>query len=52
MVLIAIGGAFIGFNEIANSTIATIAIDDQREIGSALGVAGSIRSGISTICST
>ncbi|KAF2502483.1 MFS general substrate transporter [Lophium mytilinum] len=52
MVLVFIAAAFIGYNEILNSTVATIVIDDQREIGTATGVAGSARSFISTICST
>lgn len=43
---------FIGWNEILNSTVATICIDDQREIGTATGAGGSARSTISTICST
>ena len=44
--------AFIGYNEILNSTVATISIDDQREIGTATGAGGSARSFISTVCST
>jgi len=44
--------AFIGWNEILNSAVATIVIDDQREIGTATGAGGSARSTISTICST
>jgi len=47
-----LAAAFIGWNEILNSTVATICIDDQREIGTATGAAGSARSFISTICST
>ena len=43
---------FIGWNEILNSTVATISIDDQREIGTATGAGGSARSFISTVCST
>ena len=44
--------AFVGYNEILNSTVATISIDDQREIGTATGAGGSARSFISTVCST
>ncbi|OBT94080.1 hypothetical protein VE01_07168 [Pseudogymnoascus verrucosus] len=52
MLLIFFASFFIGWNEILNSVVATISIDDQREIGTATGVAGSSRSFISTICST
>ena len=52
MVLIFIGSAFIGFNEIGCSTVATVALDDQREIGAATGIASSLRSAVSTLCST
>ena len=51
-VLAFLATAFIGYNEILNSTVATICIDDQREIGTATGAGGSARSFISTICST
>ncbi|KAF2472865.1 MFS general substrate transporter [Lindgomyces ingoldianus] len=51
-VFVFLAAAFIGWNEILNSTIATICITDQREIGTATGIAGSARSFISTICST
>ncbi|KAF1989204.1 fungal trichothecene efflux pump [Aulographum hederae CBS 113979] len=51
-IFVFLAAAFIGWNEILNSTIATISIDDQREIGTATGAGGSARSTISTICST
>jgi hypothetical protein len=51
-VLVFIGASFIGWNEILCSVVSTICIDDQREIGTATGIAGSARSFISTICST
>jgi hypothetical protein len=51
-VLVFLATAFIGYNEILNSTVATISIDDQREIGTATGAGGSARSTISTVCST
>jgi hypothetical protein len=51
-VLVFLAAAFIGWNELLCSTVATIVIDDQREIGTATGAAGSARSLISTICST
>ncbi|KAJ4354329.1 uncharacterized protein N0V89_006064 [Didymosphaeria variabile] len=51
-VFVFLAAAFIGWNEILNSTVATIVINDQREIGTATGIAGSARSFISTICST
>lgn len=51
-VFILLASTFVRWNEILNSTVATITIDDQREIGAATGAAGSARSFISTICST
>lgn len=51
-VLAFLATTFIGYNEILNSTVATISIDDQREIGTATGAGGSARSFISTVCST
>ncbi|KAF2731337.1 MFS general substrate transporter [Polyplosphaeria fusca] len=51
-IFVFLSASFIGWNEILNSAVATICIDDQREIGSATGIAGSARSFISTICST
>lgn len=50
--LITIGSTLIGANEILNSCVATIQLTDQREIGTATGVGGSIRNFISTICAT
>jgi hypothetical protein len=52
IVLLLLGTTFIGANECLTSTCATICIDDQREIGTALGVGGSSRSFISTLAST
>ena len=52
MALMFIGSAFIGFVEIGVSTISTVVLKDQREIGSATGIASSLRSAISTLCST
>ncbi|CAK7235759.1 hypothetical protein SCUCBS95973_009376 [Sporothrix curviconia] len=49
--LIFFASFFIGWNELLNSTVATISIDDQREIGTYAGTGGSSRSLISTICS-
>jgi hypothetical protein len=46
------GCFFVGWNEILCSCIATICVVDQREIGSAIGMGGSMRSVISTICAT
>lgn len=51
-IFVFLAAAFIGWNEILNSAVATICIRDQREIGTATGIAGSARSFISTICST
>jgi hypothetical protein len=51
-IFVFLAAAFIGWNEILNSAVATICINDQREIGTATGIAGSARSFISTICST
>lgn len=49
--LMALAGFFIGWNESVCLANAGIEVDDQQEIGTAVGMAGSIRSGISTICS-
>ncbi|KAF2492222.1 MFS general substrate transporter [Lophium mytilinum] len=51
-VLMFFGSLLIGYNEIANSTVITLAVADQREIGTANGIASSLRNCISTICST
>ncbi|KIH93737.1 hypothetical protein SPBR_04155 [Sporothrix brasiliensis 5110] len=50
--LIFFASFFIGWNELLNSTVATISIQDQREIGTYAGTGGSSRSLISTVCST
>ncbi|CAK7242006.1 MAG: hypothetical protein STHCBS139747_003480 [Sporothrix thermara] len=49
--LIFFASFFIGWNELLNSTVSTISIDDQREIGTYAGTGGSARSLISTVCS-
>jgi hypothetical protein len=51
-VFIFLASTFVGAAELLNSTVSTLCIDDQREIGTATGAAGSARSLISTICST
>lgn len=50
-VFIFLASFFIGWNELLNSTVATISIEDQREIGTYAGTGGSSRSLISTVCS-
>ncbi|KAF2396913.1 MFS general substrate transporter [Trichodelitschia bisporula] len=52
MVLIFIGAAFTGYCEVGCCSVSTIVIDDQREIGTATGLAASIRTAVSTVCST
>jgi hypothetical protein len=51
-VLICLGCFFVGWNETLCLANAGIDIDDQREIGTAIGAAGSMRSAISTLAST
>ena len=51
-IFVFIASAFVGAVELLVSTTSTLCIDDQREIGTATGAAGSWRSLISTICST
>jgi hypothetical protein len=51
-VLMALGCFFIGWNETVCLANAGIEVEDQQEIGTAVGMAGSIRSSISTICSS
>jgi hypothetical protein len=51
-IFIFIASSFVGAVELLSSTVSTLCIDDQREIGTATGAAGSARSLISTICST
>lgn len=50
--LVNISSFLIGWNESVCITNAGIEVDDQREIGTAVGMAGSIRSTISTIASS
>lgn len=50
--LMSIGCFFIGWNETVCLANAGIEVEDQQEIGTAVGMAGSIRSAISTICSS
>jgi hypothetical protein len=52
IVLLLLGTTLIGANECLTSTCATICLEDQREIGTALGIGGSARSFVSTLCST
>jgi hypothetical protein len=52
IILMLLGTTLIGANECLSSTMATICIDDQREIGTALGIGGSSRSFVSTLCGT
>jgi len=52
IVLLLLGTTLIGANECLTSTMATICIHDQRELGTALGVGGSARSFVSTLCGT
>jgi MFS family permease len=52
IVLMLLGTTLIGANECLTSTMATIVIKDQREIGTALGIGGSSRSFVSTLCGT
>lgn len=52
IVLLLLGSTFIGANECLTSTCASICIADQREIGTALGIGGSSRSFVSTLCGT
>ena len=51
-ILIFLASYFIGWCEMINSTVSTISIDDQREIGTAVGAAGACRSFFSTIGAT
>lgn len=50
--LLTVGSVLIGYNECVTAVVATICIDDQREIGTALGIGGSIRSFVSTVASS
>jgi hypothetical protein len=52
MALVFLAVTMVGYNEAIMLPIATIAIRDQAEIGTAAGIAGSCRSAISTVAST
>lgn len=52
MALVFIATVFVGWNEALVLPICSMRIRDQREIGTAVGVAGSARSAISTVAST
>ena len=52
IILMLLGTTLIGANECLSATMATICIHDQREIGTALGIGGSSRSFVSTLCGT
>ncbi|RDW72199.1 MFS general substrate transporter-28 [Coleophoma crateriformis] len=52
IVLMTVGCFAIGWNESVCLANAGIEIEDQQEIGTAVGMAGSIRSAISTVCSS
>lgn len=47
-----LGSSFIGWLEVVSSTYSSLIVKDQRELGTAIGFAGSFRSTLSTICST
>lgn len=50
--LVALASFFIGWNESLCLTIAGIELEDQQEIGTAVGMAGSLRSAISTVAAS
>ena len=50
--LIALASFFIGWNESLCLTNAGVELEDQQEIGTAVGMAGSIRSAISTVAAS
>lgn len=52
ILLLLFGTLLIGINECVTSAAATICLKDQREIGTAIGIGGSLRSFVSTLCST
>jgi Fungal trichothecene efflux pump (TRI12) len=52
IVLLLLGCIFVGFVECITATLSSICLDDQREIGTALGLGGSARSFVSTLGST
>jgi len=52
IVLMSLGCFLIGWNETVCLANCGIEVEDQQEIGTAVGMAGSIRSAISTVCSS
>lgn len=52
IVLLLLGTLLIGINECLTSGAATVSLTDQREIGTAIGLGGSLRSFVSTLGST
>jgi hypothetical protein len=52
MALVFLAVIFVGYNEAVVLPICSIRIRDQQEIGTAIGVAGSARSAISTVAAT
>jgi len=52
IILMSLGCFLIGWNESVCLANCGIEVDDQQEIGTAVGMAGSIRSAISTVCSS
>jgi hypothetical protein len=52
IILLLLGTTLIGLNECLTSAAATISLTDQREIGTAIGLGGSLRSFVSTLAST
>jgi hypothetical protein len=52
IVILLLGTTLIGLNECVTSAAATLCLTDQREIGTAIGLGGSLRSFVSTLGST
>src|ERR1700744_485297 len=52
IVLLLLGCIFVGFFECITATLSSICLEDQREIGTALGLGGYARSFVSTLGST
>lgn len=52
IILLLLGTTMIGLNECLTSAAATICLTDQREIGTAIGLGGTLRSFVSTLAST
>jgi hypothetical protein len=48
--LLTIGSMFLGYIDSIGLAMAGICIDDQKDIGTAVGIAGSVRSAVSTVC--